>query len=344
MDLAGGSFNNGNPIQIWNCNGCWNQQFQVIGPASQEKTDSASYDVNGGCPPVPAPPPPPAPPSPKPAPGKFYPHCTEKNQYGWPTFKDYNSLAKDGWGCYFKEVFGWVPSSGYPICIFDFWYLHVSKVNKCKAKTPSAMVAKHNGQVGSWFNTMWSLQPPDASWILHHTVPNGGLVDNTWIEGTHHQVGTPGGGDEIHGAWFVPAHGSNLWFNLGKTKVFPSHGAAASFFCGHAANDPQTAACAVAKGYDSYQFVYNGLTDLNEVVLARRNGGYICTQKDTNTAFRAGWEAALPCVCNEAIPTKVSNCDPTKHMSNGAEFLGNTSLDASPAYWPYGKPNVSIVV
>merc|ERR1719253_322942 len=34
MDLAGGSYKLGTPMQVWHCNGCWNQLFQIIGPAS----------------------------------------------------------------------------------------------------------------------------------------------------------------------------------------------------------------------------------------------------------------------------------------------------------------------
>jgi hypothetical protein len=33
IDLPGGSDANGNRLQIWNCNNCWNQQFTVVGPA-----------------------------------------------------------------------------------------------------------------------------------------------------------------------------------------------------------------------------------------------------------------------------------------------------------------------
>merc|ERR1719326_511685 len=98
------------------------------------------------------------------------------------------------------------------------------------------MVPKANGQIGAWFQTMWSLQPPDASWILHQTVPNGGLPDNTWIEGTHHQVGNPGGGDEIHGAWFVPAHGSNLV----RRKYFPVMMLPHYFSAGTTSSQPTT--------------------------------------------------------------------------------------------------------
>jgi len=47
---------------------------------------------------------------------------------------------------------------------------------------------------------------------------------------------------------------------------------------------------------------------MNEMVAAKRVGGYMCTTSDVKHAFRAGWQAALECTCNNADPSKDANC------------------------------------
>jgi hypothetical protein len=42
MDLPGGKESQGTRIEIWNCNGCWNQQFQVIGPSDRNAANTWS--------------------------------------------------------------------------------------------------------------------------------------------------------------------------------------------------------------------------------------------------------------------------------------------------------------
>lgn len=353
IDLTGGVFHDGTPVQTWTCNGCWNQQFEIIGPSyTSQPAALLGFETNAGspngCPPVPSPPPPPAPPGPKPAAGNFLPACKSPNQYGWPKFDDQKSLSASPWGGYFKDVYGFIPVQGYPICTFDFWFLYESKIKKNNIKTPTAITpGKGTGIVpGTWFQTQWSLQPADASWIKHvdafwTTIKTGamtgGVPDNTWVEISHHQVGTPAAGDELHGSWFVIAPGTNLWFNTGKTMVFKNHGDGATKLCGHTANDPQTAQCAVKKGLDSYQFIYAaaqgfGISDFHELVASKRNGGYPCTTTDVKHAFRVGWQAALSCTCNNADPSKNSNCIADKH----SDFS-----DFDPASWRYGIENTS---
>lgn len=187
------------------------------------------------------------------------PHCKSANQYGWPRFNDQKALMASPWAGYFKDVYGYVPASGYPICTFDFWFLYQDKLTKNNIKPPTPLSPKAAGlKEGGWFKTQWGMQPAHGSWIKHTSIPGGFVPDNTWVEITHHQVGTPQAGDETHGAWFVFAPGTNLWWNTGKTKHYSNHGQAAQDLCGHSAGDVQTAICGQAKGLDSYQFIYAG--------------------------------------------------------------------------------------
>jgi len=60
VDIVAGALNNGNPLQVWNCNGCWNQHFSIIGPASlaslSQHTNRSFLVSPEACPPAPAPP------------------------------------------------------------------------------------------------------------------------------------------------------------------------------------------------------------------------------------------------------------------------------------------------
>merc|ERR1712137_282073 len=67
MDITGGAVADGTKIDVWECNSCWNQQFQVIGPAAAAELGvelGSCYmesQVADGCPNKPSPGPTPRP-------------------------------------------------------------------------------------------------------------------------------------------------------------------------------------------------------------------------------------------------------------------------------------------
>ena len=137
MDLYGGEVRKGTPVQSWECNGCWNQQWLVGGWVSGTMADANPSTVaelelelgprgsgNGTavferaeavgrpltCPPNPHPP------GPTPAAGR----CLATN---WPEFKSSAELSGTPWGAYFEMVYGAIPDGDgvYPLCVGEFW-------------------------------------------------------------------------------------------------------------------------------------------------------------------------------------------------------------------------------
>merc|ERR1719295_1153147 len=145
-----------------------------------------------------------------------------------------------------------------------------------------------------------------------------------WIEVTHEVYPT-----ELAGCWVWRQRGSGIWYNMGRTLVFPTpsdplkiHADAISFLrdgCSvNISNEwPQLESdvlgyCAREKGYDSVQFEPQqgqvpmgtfGLTGLTEMVLVNIDGDKTCgVENATATPLRSGWKASKRCVCeNEAI-------------------------------------------
>merc|ERR1719446_1139313 len=133
VDLPGGVVEWGTQLTVYDCNQCWNQYFDVIGPVDgmgmalhQPRVQSHNLTVGDDCPPTVAP-------SPTP-PGGGGSHCKyDGDQHGWPVFNDQASLQGSNWAGYFQDVYGEIPQSGYPICIYDFFWLYddVKQKNGC---------------------------------------------------------------------------------------------------------------------------------------------------------------------------------------------------------------------
>jgi hypothetical protein len=143
--------------------------------------------------------------------GRNVPGCTSANDYGWPRFNNSSELTADvGWAEYFMLQYGELPTF-YPVCVFDLHMLNVTNYNKA-GLSGSRPVVNSTGalQVGDLF-----ISPILGYGIYHEEwrpVPN-----NTWVEVTHSVFPT-----ELVGAWVWSTHGSGVWVNVGKTKVFPT--------------------------------------------------------------------------------------------------------------------------
>lgn len=308
MDLYGGSMQPGTAIQVWGCNGCWNQKFLLNGPAqfaSLDMQDGLIQPSSSSCPPL-------APPGPGPSPGPsgtFYPpHCGSGGAGNWPSFQDHNSLASSKWAAYFKKVYGGIPTTGYPICIanFDFIYEPIATaagvVSKAKRECPQKNSGDYYKQMGpAHLEASWN------SWIYNPT-HYVGMPKNHWIEITHRKQGA---GLEGHGSWMYYAPGTAIWFNLGNTQAYNDHVPAMVAIIGSSKGCSPTSDCtghlnelmqaAAKKGIQSLQFLHRHhylappCTRAIEVVGTFGSGTSTCGKG----WLRAGWEASQPCNCDD---------------------------------------------
>ena len=90
MDLSGGAVDPGTAVEIWDCNGCWNQKWLLAGGVEQQAVEYFNSSVRraldarvlqdpGHCPALPTPP---------------AAECTP----GWPIFNKRADLLSDPWG------------------------------------------------------------------------------------------------------------------------------------------------------------------------------------------------------------------------------------------------------
>lgn len=145
--------------------------------------------------------------------------------------------------------------------------------------------------------------------------------------------------------WFAMSAGTGVWFNLGRTISFNEHGDAFAHFDIAGAEENQLAPRARAAGYDTVQFLKGdssvtpcctklGLGALcqgfTEFVSTRLNGTFPCGGDDSQSFFRAGWNATRPCECSEANvgPT----ADPTDASANYINCKGFASEHARYAH------------
>merc|ERR1719375_198267 len=198
IDLPGGSLSPGNQLEVWQCNGCWNQDLLIRGPNSQlltsaENTASVTarpkLRAGGSCPPQPGPSPGPSPgpgpspppPSPTPGGGSIMPYCQDGDQYGWPKFQDQNALKADAaWSKYFTSVYGSLPTTGYPICTYGLYFIHYDLFQQ-------AGVQKSLGR-GFSNGDLYKINQEfgGAIYMIKHSTGNiKGFDSNRWIEGAH---------------------------------------------------------------------------------------------------------------------------------------------------------------
>ena len=85
------------------------------------------------------------------------------------------------------------------------------------------------GQVFKWLGCCnGSFDVPKTQWI-YQPPPYKPLDSDIWIEVTH-CLGSWVTTNEVEGAWYYKANGSNMWINIGKTISFNDHADAVRYF------------------------------------------------------------------------------------------------------------------
>jgi len=238
------------------------------------------------------------------------PQCQSDNDYGWPRFHSIEELKASPWASYILSVYGELPST-YPVCIYDLWSINKDAYKEANI-TGHTLVSSTEVKEGDLF------EGGGTGYMIYHGSYKP-LPDNTWFEVTHTTFPT-----ELKGSWMWRQRGSGIWYNTGKTKVFPTpedptqtHKEAIDFLKENCSITPSWewpqlesdifGLCAREKGYDTIQFEPAtgqkpmgtfGLTGLTEVVLVNIDGKYSCGVEDASkTPYREGWMASRQCNC-----------------------------------------------
>lgn len=234
----------------------------------------------------------------------------------WPTFATLAELQSDPWGAYYKEVYGEVPTSGYPIRTVDLWMIHEAVLVKAKVSGIPDTVGpcpKANPPLGQRYNMNNQYQPRLVS-FLWHPYPYSQMPSNSWVE-VYRQADPFG--DEHFGAWFMYTPGSGIYFNLGKTISFAEHQDAYAYFSITKGNyNEETCKAAAGQGFDSIQFLAHvdhvnyqcdtkntgtaGLQYMGvEVVAVKLVGTTACgTPTGAPDVVKVGWQASRKCTCD----------------------------------------------
>ena len=242
---------------------------------------------------------------------QFLPQCTTNDDYGWPRFNNSQQLENSQWASYFMTVYGELPVV-YPICVYDLWNLNKGAYLAAGLGGTRPLVNTSDVHEGDlYLNGMGWYAIYHEKW---RPIPN-----NTWVEVTHTVYPT-----ELQGAWAFNTRGSGIWYNVGRTLVFPTpadptkiHAEAITFLrqnCSikisnewHQLESDIFGGCASEKGYDSVQFEPQageiplgtfGLAGLTELVFSKIDGNKGCgVANPSDTPLRAGWEASRQCKC-----------------------------------------------
>lgn len=249
----------------------------------------------------------------------YEPQCSSDNDYGWPRFHSVSELQASPWSSYFFEVYGGLPSK-FPVCIYDFRTLNKDAYLKANI-TGHKLVPIADVEEGDLFEEAGL---SEKEYMIYHERYEP-LPDNTWVEITHTAYPT-----ELSGYWVFRLRGTGVWYNIGKTIVFPTpaeqnkvHQEAIAFLTHNCSKKPSKmwpqlesdifGFCAREKGYDSIQFEpqagqkktgFFGITGVTEMLLVNIDGKYNCGVADASaTPLRAGWMASKQCTCeNYEIP------------------------------------------
>lgn len=145
---------------------------------------------------------------------RFESQCASASQYGWPRFASRKALEADKkWASYFQRVYGELPDQ-YPVCMYDFWHIDkdayiASGLNSSRSINMNASSVTEGDLYAQISTTGYELAIYHADW---EPLPN-----NTWIEVTHAVYPT-----ELSGCWVWRQRGSGIWYNTGRTIVFPT--------------------------------------------------------------------------------------------------------------------------
>jgi len=255
-------------------------------------------------------------------------HCiegTQADQHGWPVFDDQASLQASNWAGYFQDVYGEIPQNGYPICVYNFWWLY-SDVKENRGCDEHGMHPKwcpmSEGDYYKYNNNFDRYILNSA--FIHHKPPYTGIEENTWAEVTHAELITAS--TEGHGVWFFYTEGSGIWFWIGKTQVFDEHWEAGLALC-HRPVSPMNwdgpVECAQDKGFNSIQFTKRRDPEWLPCSLSmsprgieivgtigyngdKLTGTKSCGNDSGRGVFKAGWEASQDCECDNSLDR--TNC------------------------------------
>jgi len=265
----------------------------------------------------------------------FESQCESQNDYGWPRFQSVKELQASPWATYFMNSYGELPRK-FPVCTFDLHMLDAKAYIKANI-TGHKLTPQNELKVGDLFMQL------DGYMIYHREWK--ALPPDTWTEIAHTAYPT-----ELVGYWVWRTRGSGIWYNTGKTKVFPTpsnpaqiHMEAIQFLTDGCSLKPTAkwprsesdifGTCAREKGLDTLQFEPQeganftgtfGLAGLTEMVLVNIDGMYNCGVKDASkTPFRAGWLASRQCGCTNyetsdscglmpraSFPSSITGTDP----------------------------------
>lgn len=242
--------------------------------------------------------------------GNYEAQCESENDYGWPRFQSLDELLESPWALYFAETYIELPSE-YPLCIYDMWAINKEAYIKANL-TGHPVVPPSSLKEGDLFEGgLLGYQIYHGSWKP--------LPANTWFEFSHVALPT-----ELQGFWAWRQRGSGVWYNTGKTIVFPTpadnsqiHKEAIAFLSENCSKTPSKSwpqqesdifgFCAREKGYDTIQFEPHagevplgtfGQPGLTEVAMVNIDGKYSCGVEDSSkTQLRQGWRASQQCLC-----------------------------------------------
>lgn len=121
-------------------------------------------------------------------------------------------------------------------------------------------------------------------------------------------------------AWYYGSPGSGIFINTGKTIAFQKHADGVKHFLNETCTESNDECIqyfyqmfqeAIKQGYDTIQFLAHGdqRCGLSAIGIVRPNGigKYACgvTPGSTEQIYKTGWNAELPCKCND---DKTSGC------------------------------------
>lgn len=239
----------------------------------------------------------------------------------WPIFNNKEDLKKSKWGNYFKNLYGEIPNTEYPIDMSKFWLLYTDLLKNSDIKIDDKCIVNNNydkcqelcpSKDGNIYSNMSYTDDMENTIWIYHKPPYKPLKNNSNVEVTHVSGGYPGSKIvESVGSWYYYAPGSGMYLNLGKTISFKDHNESVKFFLNIdsacivlqecATYFPKLFKKAKSMGYDTIQYLNH--TDMRcgntaiEIVDLNGVGAYPCGNKN-KININSGWNGTKKCICN----------------------------------------------
>lgn len=316
FDWSEANYDWGQQMHIWDCNDQLNQQWYLWDAGTPSVFQSHVFPAD---------------------------HC-QYDAGGWPSFGSEQDLQNDPyWSAYFQNVYGGVPSWGYPICPGAFQFLwQISAANTGVYQgDPTDCTGGTDGSgqelaPGTYYTGNSFLEAKDVYGYIYNPNFYGSWVPaNTWVEVTHSVF--PG---DVGAIWYYMSVGSGVWFNVGNTAVYDDHSSGVLDLLGDICRDetqdtsgsfptecevnfPFLYPAALARGLNSVQFTSHhdctcGPAGDSSYKYFRWCPTEIIALDDPDGAalgcsdmLAGGWEASSGCNCDEGFKstTKDPKCD-----------------------------------